>query len=505
LECQQTNTYTVPTTYGIYVGRTYSDNATELSNGYISNLRILSGTALYTNTFTPPTAPLTAITNTTLLTCQSNRFFDSNTQLTAKTVSVGGGAPTVQAFQPFSPPASYTTAAYGGSGYFGTTGDSVVPPQNSVFNLSTGNWTIEAWFYAQSLGTGSARYITITPSAGSVFGVIPGGGSSVFVINLFGSGNTLTSTVAPTLYSWQHVAIVKNSSTTTVYLNGVSIMSGTVSWVNANTTIFFGGNTGSYAYDYFGYISNARVVMGTAVYTAAFTPPTAPVTAIANTSLLLNYTNAGIYDAAVQNNAITVGDAQASTTVSKWSPTSMKFDGTGDYLSIPSNVALDCKTGDWTIECWVYVSSRTLNYPLVFGNNRGSFTTDALGITNSNADNVAYNDKFCLAWGSAGFSAQSAGTAGLLVSSVTNSTGTWYYLAVVRSGTSVKIYRDGSQVANATVSAGAVFNWGFNGTLIGGGNWDAANSYFSGYLQDLRITRGVARTISTPTLAFPTL
>ena len=45
-----------------------------------------------------------------------------------------------------------------------------------------------------------------------------------------------------------------------------------------------------------GYISNFRIVKGTAVYTANFTPSTSPLTAIANTSLLLSCTNAAIFD-----------------------------------------------------------------------------------------------------------------------------------------------------------------------------------------------------------------
>jgi hypothetical protein len=164
-------------------------------------------------------------------------------------------------------------------------------------------------------------------------------------------------------------------------------------------------------------------------------------------------------------------------------------------------------TGNWTIECWVYVSTRTTNYPLVFGNNRGSFTTDALALTASNSDNVSYNNKFVIAWGSAGWSSPSAGNSQLLVANVTNSTGTWYHLAIVRdSSTSVKMFRDGTQVANATVSSSATFNWGFNGSVVGGGTWDGAQGNFNGYIDDLRVTNGVARyttTFTPPTQAFP--
>ena len=47
-------------------------SASNVMNGYISNARIIKGTALYTSRFTPPAAPLTNVTNTKLLCCQSN-------------------------------------------------------------------------------------------------------------------------------------------------------------------------------------------------------------------------------------------------------------------------------------------------------------------------------------------------------------------------------------------------------------------------------------------------
>ena len=159
-----------------------------------------------------------------------------------------------------------------------------------------------------------------------------------------------------------------------------------------------------------GFMSNVRVVKGTALYTSTFTPSTTPLTAVSGTSLL-TCQSARFID--TSSNAFTI-TVNGDTKVQPYNPFytasiasnggSMYFDGSGDYLSVPSAPNMNFGTSNWTIECWVYVSTRTANYPLIFGNNRGSFTTDALAITNSNSDSASYNDKFVVAWGSGGWS-----------------------------------------------------------------------------------------------------
>jgi hypothetical protein len=130
-------------------------------SGYISNSRVVIGTAVYTSAFTPPTIPLTAITNTSLLTCQSNRFIDNSANNFTITVN---GTPRVQAFQPFSPTASYTAAAYGGSGYFNGSTDYLT---GTSPNLS-GTWTIEFWWYPTSV---SAQQTIMSFNAGAFSGI----------------------------------------------------------------------------------------------------------------------------------------------------------------------------------------------------------------------------------------------------------------------------------------------------------------------------------------------
>ena len=83
-------------TVGVTIGMTAYGEA---MRGYVSNLRVIKGTALYTSNFTPPTSALTNISGTVLLCCQSS------TDVTAAAVSPGtitsGGDPTAQTFGPF--------------------------------------------------------------------------------------------------------------------------------------------------------------------------------------------------------------------------------------------------------------------------------------------------------------------------------------------------------------------------------------------------------------------
>ena len=491
LDSTTTNSSTIsngngPLCIGGYTGSGQADK--ESVNGYLSNVRIVKGTAVYTSAFTPSTTPLTAISGTSLLTCQSNRFIDNSTNAFAITTS---GSPSVQRFSPFSPGATYSTSTIGGSGYFDGTGDYLSAPSNAAFNVSSNNVTAEAWVYLIAFNTGGNPFISTIwslDSSGSqnTFAYIYNTGAIAVGIN--GVNEIASSAGVIKLGAWYHTAVVRNGSTTTVYVNGVSVASNTTSvWANTGARPFLVGSTTQSANYYLnGYISNMRFVNGTAVYTSAFTPPTAPVTAITNTSILLNYTNAGIIDNTMLNNLETVGNAQISTAQTKFGSGSMYFDGNGDNLYSPTSINYNCGTGNFTVEAWVYISSYPGSYPQIIGNNNGSWSAGALSLTAQNSTSGGPNKISLSAYD------VNSGTA-TLSSSSTNSFNTWYHVALVRNGTSLSLYRDGTSVASTTISTGIVFDWGKNGILIGGGNWDGANGYFNGYIDDLRITKGYVR------------
>ena len=468
---------------GLFIGRRW-DTSTPGTyfNGYISNFRYVIGAALYTSAFTPPTSPLTSSPSsgtTKILTCQSNRFIDNSANNYALTAN---GTPRVQAFQPFSPTASYTAAAYGGSGYFNGSSDSITTPANTAFAYGTGDFTIEAWVYTTSSATQrivSAANGTLQPYEFLLVNT----GSNVYLNFYDGAVDTSSGSNYVTQNQWNHIAVSRQGTSLRVFINGAVSGSSTNSTNLTNAGVLTIGRYSPSALNYFsGYISNLRIVKGTAVYTAAFTPPTAPVTAITNTSLLLNFTNAGIYDAAVQNNAITVGDAQASTTVSKWSPTSMKFDGTGDWLTAIDSPQLQLGTGDFTIDGWVYLSATGVAYGII---SKGAAATGwSVNVTSGNKLQFSY-------------------TASNLTGATSLSASTWYYFAVVRSGSAtgnLKVYLNGA--VDATSGGAVTDNFNQTNILYVGADRVGATP-LNGYLQDVRITKA-ARTITTPTAAFPT-
>jgi len=438
-------------------------------NGYISNARVVKGTAVYTSAFTPPTSPLTAITNTSLLTCQSNRFIDNSSNAFALTVS---GSPSVQRFSPFSPTTAYSTSVIGGSAYFDGTGDYLTVPSSADFGFSTGDFTVECWVYP--LSSAAQRLVFFSNDMNNLdIGFSPANTFQYY------NGSVVNTGISAASQQWFHFAASRTSGTTSVYVNGVR--TNNVSDTSSTTTrsVLVASSSGTFPFN--GYINDVRIIKGTGIYSGTtITVPTAPLTAVTNTKLLLNYTNAGILDNAMMNNLETVGNAQISTSVKKYGTGSMSFDGSGDYL-ISRASPIWLLSGDWTMEAWIYPTNVTGVHVIFETRNR---TTNASPCLYINGTNLVID----------------TGTAAV-VSAGTITINTWQHVAGTRSGNSWRIFINGTQVGATTTNTTAYTS--YYGCCIGSSYY---NEDFAGYIDEARITNGYARytaSFTAPTQAFP--
>lgn len=197
-------------------------------------------------------------------------------------------------------------------------------------------------------------------------------------------------------------------------------------------------------------------------------------------SLLLPMTGANgsttFTDVSPTPKTVTRNNAITSTTQSKWGNGSGYFDGTGDYLTVPNTTSFRFGVDDYTVECWVYQTSRPGSGAIydqsIYGTLSG--TGYLLFFLNSSTGHPA-------AWN---------GTSGVY-STIAVTLNAWSHVAWCRINGTLKIFVDGVQGASATHN---LDNSNSTETIKIGGNGGGGNDrFFYGYIQDLRITKGVAR------------
>ena len=363
-----------------------------------------------------------------------------------------------------------------------------------AFNFGTGDFTIE---YRLFTSTASSTYVHHCGSATTADGFACGINAGV----LYGTTQTIgySTGVAPLLNQWNHIAWVRSGTTVKCYLNGSSIYTVTIS-TNFTETGFTIGAYGSGLYFMSaGYLSNIRVVKGTALYTANFTPPTIASTAVANTVLLLpTYNYNPFKDYSSNNNTITVNGTVTSNTLTPFSKSprytanniiglldevktfqsSLRFDGSTGYLLGNKGPTL---TGDFTIEMWVNGSATRGIYPVLLSRNATYTATNNMYLCyrHTNAPNV--------------FSLHRNPSSPILTGTTTLTDGVWYHFAVVRSGSTVKMYVNGNQETNTLTDSST---WNYDAPAIGSnpsdGSATVAQLAFGGNISNLRILNGTA-------------
>jgi hypothetical protein len=205
-------------------------------------------------------------------------------------------------------------------------------------------------------------------------------------------------------------------------------------------------------------------------------------------SLLLhgNGTNGSttITDSSSRLNTVTASaGAQISTAQSKFGGSSIAFNGSGARLSVPNSNSLQFGQADFTVEFWMFFNS-TAGFQTVIGKTftgAGEWVIQTAGVTGGRL-------KFY-------------GPSTTIIETSDNSANAWIHVALVRSSGTCFLYRNGTQTGSAAIGT----NYNATGVLTVGANVNGSDP-FNGYIDDLRITKGVARytaNFTPPTAPFP--
>ena len=454
------------------VGRTGDYNGAYYT-GYVRDVRLVKGTAVYTTAFTPPTVPLTAISGTEILMCNTGFLGDLSTNRHGILAAVDTSK---HRFGPYDYP-QYTKANHGGSAEF----------NNDIANsyrvdgttaYGTGDFTLEFWVWLESAAanctlfdgrpTGvNGAYVTIAHST------IDGVGLYVNTAYRIQSGSPLLTK------QWYHIAVSRVSGTTTMYLNGKSIgnFSDSFNYIAGASRPLVGRNGYASSSPVDGYISDLRSVKGTGVYTTNFIPPTEPLTDITNTELLTFRNKQKLWNAAGKGRIIRAGSANPSQGQIKFAgSTSVYFDGASDYLSMPNDDdKFTIGDQDFTIELW--------HYPTALGATRNVYEARSAGVQVTPSLWLRDTGFYYYYVNGANRIEQPAGEI---------TANNWYHVAVTRSGSSTKLFVNGVQKGNTytdtnTYLAGATNHYlGRHYTSLG-------SNEIIGYVQDFRFTKGLAR------------
>jgi hypothetical protein len=202
------------------------------------------------------------------------------------------------------------------------------------------------------------------------------------------------------------------------------------------------------------------------------------------TSLLMHFngTNGSTTMTDNSKNNITVtatNGAAISTAQSKFGGTSLLLDGTNDYVSVTNNSAFDFGAGDFTIEYWEY---RTLSSTLspILSRHSNSYAPYLIGWYDSSVSSaiVMYMSSNGSSWDIASN-----------VSMGTITTNVWTHYAVTRQGNTFRTFQNGIQIS--TFTSAATFPAGVGPLEIG--RYEGTYYFKGGYIDELRITKGVAR------------
>lgn len=495
-----THTQSTTYNYGSYGAGNYHNhvigqtrNAVSFQ-GYITDVRVNSN-KVYTAAFPNdvPTERLTADSNTTFFYNGTGYIGDthSSTASNNESVTIGGNVE-AKTFVPYDSE-EYDAADNGGSIFFDGSNDYMLV--NSNTNLGTSTWTLQCWVYMNANSRGSIFDFRPYQSQGSYVRFYYQSNGIRFYES---STDRIISNDTVPIKTWAHVALVRDTNNVIkMYVNGkvqTQTYTSTANFLSATDRPVVGASGNNSSYDRFnGYLSDLKVTIGTAEYTANFVPPTAPISS-SNAEVHLKGTDAKILD---KNGSSSLDLVGSTTPVGD--NTSVVYNGstiysgkcfsmtgtTGEYIQIPNMIKLE-GTEDFTVEAWVNPDYISNSYRCIFANGEIRM---AIYKTGNPQRQVFWNYLPGVGW-SGDYNTNTTYSIPL---------DEWSFLQLIRDNGVFKSYFNGSLVYQ--YSGGTNTSITTSNTLsIGGDN--NGGERFIGKLQGLRVSKGLVRPTTVPTAPF---
>ena len=423
--------------------------------GYISGLRITKGVAIYTAAFTPANRPFGTLTNN-LLTF-SEDFNNSSLWNRSGTTAIASSAVAPDG----NPSATLLAENAGGTVHYidlyrvFTTS---LAHTNSIYIKAAGRSHIMMRFYTDnSVFSGQiVGFNLVTGTVGYTSGSV-----SASIQNVGNGWYRLTTTVTTGASATGYIGL---------YLSDVAVTT------TASPSYSGDGISGVY-------IWGAQLELASSV--TAYTPT--PANYSTAPSLLLNFANAAVVDSAGAGNAITYSGATI-TSASKYGSGAMTYNGTSDWIAVNSgnNASLTPGTKDFTVEFWMNTRTGNDGYRRIVSSNIAGFTSGSFVMRHQPGS-------FLFTPG--------GGVSGTASYSLDFTINTWTHIAYSRQGATGRGFINGQQV----VTCGDTSNYTEAIQYIGA-QYTSGSEFFSGSLDDVRITIGVARyqdSFTPPARAYP--